>query len=278
MDTLFNRIFVPSQLTQLLNTGTMNHAVLAAEKYNLKGNSLAQTLTNIYGYLKYNHRNEYFYKNELFNKIVLGRHSLKTTSAIRELPVGKAIADFIIINGKAQVYEIKTDLDNLDRVKAQITSYFKAFKYVNVITCDTKVKSLIRKIDEHVGIYTLTKRNQLHCVRKAEENVNSLDSETIFKILRKKEYEYIVKNKYGELPRINAFDYYSEMFNKFREIPLIEQHNELVYCLKQRYLQRFIGQENLISDTQPELRELVYFSNYTKKQIEHIQAILKGDV
>ena len=152
LDTLFNRIFVPSQLTQLLNTGTMNHAVLAAEKYNLKGNSLAQTLTNIYGYLKYNHRNEYFYKNELFNKIVLGRHSLKTTSAIRELPVGKAIADFIIINGKAQVYEIKTDLDNLDRVKAQITSYFKAFKYVNVITCDTKVKSLIRKIDEHVAV------------------------------------------------------------------------------------------------------------------------------
>lgn len=57
------------------------------------------------------HRNEYVYKNVLLNRIVMGRHSTRTSTAFTEVPIGDSIADFLIINGKATVYEIKTDLE-----------------------------------------------------------------------------------------------------------------------------------------------------------------------
>ena len=69
----------------------------------------------LYDRLKKEYRNEYFYKNTLLNKLLLGVHSTNTTTALAELPIGKAKADFVLINGKAVVYEIKTELDNFER-------------------------------------------------------------------------------------------------------------------------------------------------------------------
>nr|WP_270211591.1 sce7726 family protein [Streptococcus anginosus] len=61
------------------------------------------------------------------NKRLLGMHSINTTTALTEIPVGRAKPDFILINGKAVVYEIKTELDNFDRLENQINEYYKAF-------------------------------------------------------------------------------------------------------------------------------------------------------
>ena len=52
---------------------------------------------------------------------MLGIHSLNTTSAIVELPIVDSIADFILFNGKAVVYEIKTELDSLERLEGQFS-------------------------------------------------------------------------------------------------------------------------------------------------------------
>ncbi|MBC8060944.1 MAG: sce7726 family protein, partial [Clostridiaceae bacterium] len=46
-------------------------------------------------------------------------------------------ADFILINGSAVVYEIKTELDTLDRLDSQIENYYKAFTKVCVITSES---------------------------------------------------------------------------------------------------------------------------------------------
>lgn len=111
------------------------------------------------------HRNEYLYKNALLNKILSGRHSLTTSTAIRELPVAGNILDFLIINGIGQVYEIKTELDNLRRLKNQIAAYYQAFSFCNVVTNEEKVAEIEKLIDQDTGIIVLTKRNTLHVVR-----------------------------------------------------------------------------------------------------------------
>ena len=87
-------------------------------------------------------RNEYYYKITLLNKLLLGIHSVNTTTALTEFPIAKSKADFVLINGKAVVYEIKTELDNLERLESQISDYYKAFDHVAVVTCIENVENV----------------------------------------------------------------------------------------------------------------------------------------
>ena len=80
----------------------------------------------------------------MLNKLLLGRHSINTTTALTQIPINKSKADFILINGKAVVYEIKTELDNFERLKNQINDYYKAFSHVCVVTCEEYYKKLIK--------------------------------------------------------------------------------------------------------------------------------------
>ena len=274
MDILLNRVFTNKQLNELVKTKSMKYAIQAGKRYGLSKKNLTDLISSLYKYLGVNHRNEYFYKNQILNKIVLGKHSVNTTSALRELPVANSIADFIVINGKAEVYEIKTELDTLKRLKNQLEDYYKAFKYVNVITDEKYVESIVNKVDSDVGIYVLTKRNQISCKRKAKEHVENLDSFTMFKILRKAEFEKIILNNYSFLPSVGASRYYNENFKLFAKLPIKKQQMELTILLKQRYLKRFKGKSSLIMDCPMELRELVYFSKLKDEEIKTINQIL----
>ena len=57
-------------------------------------------ISEIYYFMSKSYRNEYFYQNTLLNKLLLGRHSLKTTTALSQIPIAKSKADFILINCK----------------------------------------------------------------------------------------------------------------------------------------------------------------------------------
>jgi phosphate uptake regulator len=72
-------------------------------------------ISEVYRFMSKAYRNEYFYQNTLLNKLLLGKHSINTTTALTQIPISKSKADFILINGKAIVYEIKTELDTFDR-------------------------------------------------------------------------------------------------------------------------------------------------------------------
>ena len=111
------------------------------------GKDNAKLISEIYTVLKKGYRNEYYYKNTLLNKLLLGVHSVNTTTALTEIPISNSKADFVLINGKAVVYEIKTELDNLERVENQINDYYKAFDHVAVVTCMDNVKALQSKIE-----------------------------------------------------------------------------------------------------------------------------------
>lgn len=116
-------------------------------------------IQQIYTFLGNEYRNEYFYKNTILNKLLLHIHSTRTTTALRELPIGKSKADFVLINGKAVVYEIKTDLDNFERLEDQVNSYYKAFDHVVVVTSIENEKNILsfKGIPNTVGIYLLQK-------------------------------------------------------------------------------------------------------------------------
>ena len=123
----------------------------------------------------------------MLNKLLLGVHSVNTTTALTEVAIAKSKADFVLINGKAVVYEIKTELDNLDRLSSQIDDYYKAFDHVAVVTYERNLQQLqkvLESIDKPVGIYVLRKNGKLGTVRKPQRYIGDLDKEIIFKLLR----------------------------------------------------------------------------------------------
>lgn len=101
----FNRIFTKNTINNLLDNYDYNIYTNVAKKY-INNSALSnnkEIISNIYYYMLKYYRNEYIYKNTLFNKLVMGKHSLNTTTALTEIKIENSKADFILINGKAVV-------------------------------------------------------------------------------------------------------------------------------------------------------------------------------
>lgn len=101
-----------------------------------------QIISEIYMHLDKEKRNEYFYMNTLLNKLLCGIHSVNTTAAFSQMRIGHSVADFVMINGEGRAYEIKSDLDNFDRLQDQLRDYYRAFSKVSVLASIAFPKTL----------------------------------------------------------------------------------------------------------------------------------------
>ncbi len=259
---IFNSLFTRNNLRRLIasNNESVYTSVVKRYTQNFESKKNADLISEIYSELQDNYRNEYFYKNTLLNKLLLGVHSLNTTVALTEVPINKSKADFVLINGKAVVYEIKTELDNFDKLEKQINDYYKAFNYVSVVTHRENLDYLVDKVDninKPIGIYILNKNGRLSTINKPLEYNDDLSSEVMFKMLRKKEYENILLKIYDELPAVSQFKYYTECKNMFSQIPILDIYSDILNELKKR---SNIVKEEFVK-VPYELKFLAYFMN-----------------
>lgn len=221
-----------------------------------------------------NYRNEYFYQNTLLNKLLLGRHSINTTTALTQIPIGKSKADFVMINGKAVVYEIKTELDSFDRLSTQLSDYYKAFNHVCVVTCQSNYDKLSKILENTpVGIYILSNKNTLQLRKDPQENNSDLSYDVLFKLLRKKEFESILSSYFGYLPDATPAFYYDECFKLLTDIPMDILYLQVLKELKKR--NRII--KELYQDVPYELKSLIYFYNATNKDYEKLTDFLNQE-
>lgn len=274
---ILNRFFSQVTFDNAVNIGVNNIYDECVNQYvdKTKIETNIEIIKDLYRYLQKNYRNEYFYKNTLFNKNIIGRHSLNTTTALTEVPIYKSRADFIKINGKAVVYEIKTELDSLERLEQQLADYYKAFTNVCVVTCESneaKVKKMLT--GTNVGLLVLTKRNQFSERKKAIEDYSLLDKEVMFKVLRKAEFEAIIESYFGFLPETKPVFYYSECFKYFNKIETRIAHDLFVKELKKR---NKIHVQSYLEHVPYELRFLVYFSESIQKNYQALSRFLKND-
>ena len=271
-----NRIFTRNMLRHFIEGKMDNVYSSVVRRYTNNANQKnnRELISEIYCELKNNYRNEYFYKNTLLNKLLLGVHSVNTTTALTEIAIAKSKADFVLINGKAVVYEIKTELDNLERLSSQINDYYKAFDHVAVVTYEKnlqQLKKILDSIDKPVGIYVLRKNGKLGTVRRPERYTADLDKEIIFKLLRKSEYEYIIMQKYGCLPRVTQFKYYSACKNMFLQIPIEESYLLVLRILKKRM---YVEKEEFVKIPY-ELKFLAYFMELTYDDYQKLRIFLE---
>lgn len=233
---ILKRFFSKSMLHDLLSGKSNDVFECVVKRYiaDSEGKSYGQLVSEIYAFLGKHYRTEYFYKNTMLNKLLIKRHDYKNTIVLSELPVGNSKADFIMINGKGVVYEIKTELDNLERLDSQIKDYYKAFSEVVIVTYDENIDKVTKVIPDTVGVMLLTKRKALKMIREPLQDLTNLDYDTIFKILRKYEFEKIIQNKGYSLPRVNQFQYYKECYKILSQIDIEELQNAMLGELKQR--------------------------------------------
>lgn len=223
-----------------------------------EGKPYEKLISEIYSYMDKEYRTEYYYKNTMLNKLLLKKHDYKKTIVLTELPIGSSKADFIMINGKGTVYEIKTELDNLDRINSQIDDYYKAFSEVVIVTYEDNIEKVLEIVPETVGIMKLTKRRALRTIRESKEIYSKLDYYTIFKILRKYEFEYILTTQGYDLPKVNQFRYYRECFHLIQKIDINVLQKLMLKELKKRMR---IETVEFSIDVPEELRFLIYFDN-----------------
>ena len=261
---ILNRIFTRSIFKNLLESPDDMTYCTVVKRYidDPESKSNQEIISEIYHVMKKQYRNEYFYKNTILNKLLLGRHSLRTTIALAEIPVAKSKADFILINGKAIVYEIKTELDSFERLDNQLSDYYKAFSHVCVVTCESNYDAILKKLENTpVGICVLTKKNTVSTRKEPEEDISKLELSMMFKILRKTEYESIVKDHYGELPKVSQFNYYSTCQKLFCDLDINSAYDFFLRELKKRHKIDIVE----YSKVPYELKSLIYFSKFRKK-------------
>lgn len=273
--TILSRLFSKNTINEILENGESTSLNRAIDYFNIPINmSNGDVFSFCYKMLDKNYRNEYFYKNTLLNKTVFGVNSPNTATALAEFNIYKSKADFILLtNQKAEVFEIKTELDNLERVAVQIEDYYKIFSYVSIVTSESNYYKTYQLFKgSTVGIKVLNNRNNITIKKEPIFNDYELDSEAMFKSLRKNEFESILQKYYGQLPDVTQFQYYKECLKWFEKLDIQYLQEQTVNILKKR---NRIIEANDLFEIPMELKYLIYFSALTSGDIKKITFFLK---
>lgn len=271
---MLNYFFSRNTFRKILKDGTCPVYASVVQRYvtNHAGKTHGECIREIYQYLSEEHQNEYFYKNTLLNQLLAEASDPRTAAALTELPVSGSKADFIFIDNNAVVYEIKTDLDNFDRLDGQISNYYKAFSRVTVVTSEGKLQELQEKLKgSPSGICVLDREGLISVRRESSENRQSLSKAAMFRILRKKEYEQILLNFFDALPVVSQFEYYRACQKLFESLPVDVAYNCFTRSLKSRVKTDIAW----YAKVPYELKFLAYFSNYRKREYDELQHFLQ---
>lgn len=264
----------PSNLNLIFSRKVLRDFINGKLKYKHKENITYEEYINIaYKQLSKHYRNEYYYKNALLNRRLLGVHSINTAVALAELPVGKSIADFVLLNGDAVVYEIKTELDDFSRLQDQLQDYYKAFKNVYVVTAESKIDHLKGILaDSPAGIIALRKNGSLsHPIKECQSYSKLLEHITLFKLLRKQEYLRITEELFDGIPNVKPVFLYDACFNLFKILDLKVAYEVVMGQLKLRDIQE---KEEFRKVPEP-IKGLAYFENLSKKEYGKLFTLLK---
>jgi hypothetical protein len=272
--------FSPSVLADLAFWGRCGYIGTVVRKTGYhrlvpRGITLGQFFDHLYAFLRRYYRSEYVYKNALANKILLGRHSLRTSTLLTEFKTGAAQADVVVLNCTSSAYEIKTELDNLGRLEGQMDSYLRVFDRVYVVTHESLLKKVERTVPAPVGIILLTRGYTLRPIREAAPNAGNVDASAVFRVLRREEYCRIIEREYGSSPDPAHPDFHEECHGLFSNLPPATAHDAMIGQLRGRVkgsqLAPFVG------SLPHSLRLLCMARGFTRRQQSTILSAVSED-
>lgn len=194
-------------------------------------------IISLYDTLQLQYRCEYVYKNKLVQKLIK-EHSLKTTLILNELKISASKADLVMLNGCVRIFEIKTELDDFSKLSKQLADYQKFADEVNIVTDNKNAEKLkVEYADTNIGIIALDSKNKLQTIKEASSNNLLFEFDTIFKILRKKEYLDLVADNFGYIPDVPNTLIFKACYELLAAIDVIVFQKQVLNKLKKRKLQ-----------------------------------------
>lgn len=199
--------------TSYFNNELYNFFYKTINKYNLQleTNISTQNIRAMYNILinKYYH-NEITIKSNFINNVIQKKQEHVT---IFELNAGSSRVDLCKVNGNSVAYEIKTDLDNLNRLNKQLNDYLKAFEEVYVICSSNKLYKILEIIPTECGIYVYScnKLNEFKFKRiKKALKSKKIDSKKQLSLLTIKQLNNLLK-----VETINRMDLENKIMNTY---------------------------------------------------------------
>jgi len=196
--------------------------------------SLQYLLDISYDHLQKDYRHEYVYKTKLLSDFVLKHYTFSDTIILNEFRLGKSVADLALINGTNKVFEIKTELDNPDRLQSQLNDYYKVFSEVYIVTHHSLADKYRAIVNQKVGIIEFTEGYSLVTTREATPDLGGLDNQTMMKSLRKSEFLEIVTEIHGQLPGVTPVKLYKTCLEIITEVDSLVLQRHFLNVLKSR--------------------------------------------
>ncbi|BCW56797.1 hypothetical protein StoSoilB20_01440 [Arthrobacter sp. StoSoilB20] len=197
--------------------------------------TIADALTRLHMTLQKNYRNETVYKNAIARKLLMGRHSPRTTTLLQEIRVNNSIVDMVLLNGVCEAFEIKTEFDSPGKLEKQLDDYYRAFTRVTVVCDELKEAQYLSHLaDSPAGLMVYTRKGTLRSVRSPRIHADQLSVETMMSVLRQPEYMEIVHDVLGPQPDQPNTLRYRHYLNLAETIPPARYSELMAQRLKAR--------------------------------------------
>jgi hypothetical protein len=204
---------------------------------------------------------------------IIKTHGLESTLTFNELKVGSSKADLVMLNGSVRIYEIKTELDGLDKLEKQINDYKKFAHEVHIVTDEKYAKKLYDDYkNTSIGIIALNNKNKLETVKEANINESCFDFDTIFKILRKQEYLDLVAVNFGSIPGVPNTKIFRACYELLATMDIVDFQKQALNKLKERKL---LNPDLLKSSHTPrELKQICNSMDFNKQEYQRLYNFL----
>lgn len=239
------------------------------------GATLGEAFGTAHDLLVSGYRSEYVFTNQIISKVVFGRHSPRTASALTEVPMGRSVADLLILNGTTTTYEVKTDLDQFTRLATQLSDYAEHTEHVNVVVSDKRAAVAERQIEKSTGIIALRRNGALATIRPPSSNMSKMSVDSLFLMLRTAEAKLLLLDSCGYEPDVAPGHLWLQMRELFRELTIEDAHRLVLLQLKNRSSSAM----QLVVDPvfPPSMRALAYGSELSKVGIKRVHARLASE-
>lgn len=177
-------------------------------------------------------RGAYPYRAAIARKLFREKHKIESATLLAEFRVGSARADAVVLNGKATVYEIKSERDNVGRLAEQLDQYARVFPNVRVVAAERHVDAVMRIADSSIGVISLSKKLTLHTVRAGADDRSRLSVTHIFDSLQRAEAIAILR-RYGiAIPELPNTAMHGALRKLFATLTADQAHRGMLATLK----------------------------------------------
>ena len=230
---------VEEQLLEEIEKTTSLAKIVDAAKYLNENYSLFSTDSILWDHLKiaFNHKHEALFNkysnqiiaNKLINLVLLKyypserviKHALvdflksDQDTILFEMPILSSRVDIGRINGKSYAYEIKTELDSLNRIEKQINDYSQVYEYVILVIAPVFLNEVLTLVPDYCGIWvynhnkeskriTFTKKRspRKSPLLNSNSQLNNLSQHSLNSILKNKNIKNIPLRKEDKIELI----------------------------------------------------------------------------